>query len=57
VVSDVEVAMALWRMSGLDRATTSRRQTTSTWVSEEISTWFGRGEILLALFVFPFSCY
>jgi len=56
VVSDVEVAMALWRMSGLDRVITFRKQTTSMWVTEGISTWFGREEILLALFVFPFSC-
>jgi len=56
VVSVVEVATALWRMSGLDRAITSRRPIISMWVTEEISIRFGRGEILLALFVFLFSC-
>lgn len=44
------------RMLGLGKASTSRRQTTSTLVSEETSTSCGRGEILLASFAFPFSC-
>jgi len=56
VVSDVEEAMVLCRMLGLDKASTFRRQRTNTWGSEEISTQFDRGEILLALFAFPFSC-